>query len=259
MTVTYPVYHVHTGSSSSGYGCYGVIIGYDREPRYCGGSFVTDWGVGYGEKYYCDRCGAWGGPGGNCDEVVGYDETPVYGVSCGHYQGEVVGYVTYTQNTTDWTRDVYINMSYDSHGMTVSARPFIMNGTAYDSGNFHITENGSYTFSPATDSNSDSSGAIYIANIGNIDRTSPQIVSYTLNPTGWTKDGVTLSMLDVRDPQPDGSAGSGLHSAPYSYDGGQTWTDRSTCVFTQNGSYSVTVRDKVGNTSSSSFSISNID
>ena len=258
-TVTYPVYHVHSGNSSSGGGCYGEIVGYDREPRYCGGSFITDWGVGYGEKYYCNRCGAWGGPDGNCEEVVGYDESPIYGLNCGHGSNDIVGYVTYTLNTTDWTKDVYVNMSYESQGMTVGSRPYIMNGTSYDNGKFHFTENGNYTFSLATDGNSDPSGAIYTLNINNIDNTSPMIVSYTLNPTNWVKEGVTLNMIDVRDPQPDGSAGSGLHESAYSYDNGATWTAASSHFYTENGNYTVTVRDKAGNTSSSTFTISNID
>ena len=261
-SVTYPIYHVHTGNSDSGGGCYNIQCSGSRDIEIpCGGT-LHYWGDSWGTSE-CNRCGASyhgdrGGEGCPHSETRSESYT-YYEMGCGYGSGAVVGYVTYTRSTSDWCKDFYIDVSYESHGMGVASNPYIQNGTAYDNGHFHITENGNYTFSLATDGNSSSGGAVYSVNVSNIDVTAPMIVSYLLDPSCWVKEGVRLTMLDVRDPQPDGSDGSGLDSSPYSYDNGTSWTSDTSHLYTQNGTYSVMARDKVGNTTTTTFTISNID
>ena len=83
-----PVYniHHHTGSPDYGGGCYSVRHE-EEEDVYCGGHPTTDWGVGYGEYYYCDRCGAQMGSSGTCDRVVGHTTHVYYTLGCGKSEG----------------------------------------------------------------------------------------------------------------------------------------------------------------------------
>ena len=87
--------------------------------------------------------------------------------------------------------------------------------------------------------------------ITNVDQIKPT-VSVTGNPTAWTNKDVTLTITAS-------DAESGLHSTPYSFDGGKTWSDTDTKVFTKNQVVNIQVRDKVGNIYETSVTISKID
>ncbi len=84
-----PVYniHHHSGSSAYGGGCYSVR--HEEEvDEHCGGSATTDWGVGYGEYWYCNKCGArMDGNYGQCQQVVGHHTEVYYTLGCGKAEG----------------------------------------------------------------------------------------------------------------------------------------------------------------------------
>ena len=83
-----PVYNVHhhTGSPIYGGGCY-TVRHEEEEDVYCGGHPTTDWGVGYGDYWYCDKCGAEMGSSGTCDRVVGHTKHVYYTLGCGKAEG----------------------------------------------------------------------------------------------------------------------------------------------------------------------------
>ena len=84
-----PVYrvHHHSGSSSYGGGCY-TIRHEEEVDEHCGGSATTDWGVGYGEYWYCNKCGArMDGNYGQCEQVVGHHTEVYYTLGCGKSDG----------------------------------------------------------------------------------------------------------------------------------------------------------------------------
>ncbi len=84
-----PVYniHHHTGSPSYGGGCY-TIRHEEEVDEHCGGSATTDWGVGYGEYWYCNKCGArMDGNYGQCEQVVGHHTEVYYTLGCGKSEG----------------------------------------------------------------------------------------------------------------------------------------------------------------------------
>ena len=100
----------------------------------------------------------------------------------------------------------------------------------------------------------DEAGNISLAEkvkIINVDQIKPT-VKITGNPTSWTNKDVTLTITAS-------DAESGLHSMPYSFDGGKTWSDTDTKVFTKNQVVNIQVRDKVGNIYETSVTISKID
>ena len=89
--------------------------------------------------------------------------------------------------------------------------------------------------------------------------------------SGWTRGNVEI-VADARDGIPEGAepdvsggdaAGSigisGLAPQAYSWDGGNTWTDSNRISASDNGSYSVIVRDNEGNTAHAEITVSCID
>jgi len=84
-----PVYniHHHSGSSTYGGGCY-TVRHEEQVDEHCGGSATTDWGVGYGEYWYCNKCGArMDGNYGQCEQVVGHHTEVYYTLGCGKAEG----------------------------------------------------------------------------------------------------------------------------------------------------------------------------
>ena len=260
VTVSYPVYHHHSGNSDSGGGCYSRTSSYTRQIEIpCGGTLYY-WGDDWGTSE-CDRCGAsyFGNRGGESCPHSEYGEETVYyyELGCGHSQNEVVGYVTYTRDTTDWTKQVTATVSYRNLGMSVASNPYSMNGTRNSDGVFTITENGNYRFTLIADSNS--SVTAHTMNIRNIDHYGPAVLSYSTDPSDWTTEDVTVTLDSVADLQPDGTEGCGLCAAPYSFDGGQTWTDSPVFTYSGNGAHSVLLKDNLDNITDYSLTIGNID
>ena len=102
---------------------------------------------------------------------------------------------------------------------------FSWNGGAATAENtFEVTANGNYTLQLHADGNANTAAAVVNVPIRNIDVTAPTVSGHSLEPMEeWTKDGVLVTLGEIRDLQPDGTAGCGLHELPYSYDNGQTW------------------------------------
>ena len=83
-----------------------------------------------------------------------------------------------------------------------------------------------------------------------IDRTAPVISSFNINTNGYCTSAVlTVAASDYE---------SGLHGTAYSFNHGG-WTNKNQITVTENGTYSVRVRDAVGNESSRTITVSNID
>lgn len=66
------------------------------------------------------------------------------------------------------------------------------------------------------------------------------------NPATWTGSDVTLSISATDMPA---SGCSGLRARAYSFDGGVTWQADTSKTFSENGTYTLMVRDSVGNVS----------
>lgn len=74
------------------------------------------------------------------------------------------------------------------------------------------------------------------------DATPPTITSVTGNSSSWTKESLTLTINGASD-----GTGSGLHSTPYSFDGGSTWQTSNKKSFSSNQTVKIRVKDKMGN------------
>ena len=159
--------------------------------------------------------------------------------------------VNITPSTKNWTKEnitltISVNNAQESLGL--DDKPYSWDGTNWGTSTTkEITTNGTYT--------------IYVKNkvgtiveksitISNIDKTAPT-VNVTSNTTNWTKGNVTLTVT-ATDNQ------SNLSEQPYSWDK-TNWGTSTTKEVTANGTYTVYVKDKVGNIANKSITVSNID
>ena len=129
-------------------------------------------------------------------------------------------------NGVTWTADT--SYMYEESGTyTVMVRDGLENASSYEVSFYHVDN-----LAPT------------IENIEYDD--TPNVLSTTL----------TVSASDV---QTDGSDGCGLHEMPYSFDGGNTWTDNPVYETDRNGTITVAVRDALENVVYREVSITNID
>jgi hypothetical protein len=84
-----------------------------------------------------------------------------------------------------------------------------------------------------------------------IDREAPIINTLTESTAELTNQKVTLT-VEAKDEL------SGLDDAAYSWDGQQTWSSNNSFEIDENGTYTIYVKDKAGNISNNSITISNI-
>lgn len=90
------------------------------------------------------------------------------------------------------------------------------------------------------------------------DTTAPTIV-YHCTPTGWKKDGVTIS---VDDSSYSDTGGSGKSASPYSFStvaGTYNWGTSTSAFYPTNGTYYLSVRDKAHNIRTYTINIEKID
>lgn len=181
----------------------------------------------------CTICGAihstWGGDPGSIHST--YNEK----MTCGLSQGERTSSVRIAANGA-WT----------NQGVTLEAKRTILKHDSsgsvtfsWDGGSLFVTENGTYTVNAVN-----GTGALVTASIeiNCIDKTAPIILSVTGDTQGMTASGISVSVTA-------GDGESGLADAPYSFDGGATWTAGSSFWVEEGRGVSFRVRDKAGNIS----------
>lgn len=258
-TFTGNIYHVHTGSESSGGGCYSVHT--TKEFTYenqCPGTMI------YYPEYdatQCSVCGA-GYSGDQSGRRCWYTnpETVVtdwYELGCGKSTSSVMGTFSVTPSKSDWCTEETLSFAISDSSLARQGDSYILNGSVISGNSCVINSSGTYTASVKTVGGTSPQTISF--NISNIDVTPPEIRSVNISPKEWTNGSVTASITDVVDIQPDQTAGSGLASMPFSYDGGNTWTDNNSYICNANSEYTFMVRDNMGNIGSKTFSVNNID
>lgn len=158
---------------------------------------------------------------------------------------------TLDTDTTDWTNGkvtVRIKARDDASGLYACA--YSWNGDSYDTAStFKVSENGVVSVSVKDNAGNVANKTI---TVGNIDKSAPKISAIKKSTTAWTNEGVTVS-LEASDDE------SGLSEASYSFDGGKTYSKSSSFTVSQNTDIAIAVKDKAGNVTNSSISVTNID
>ena len=159
--------------------------------------------------------------------------------------------VNVTSNTTNWTKgNVTLTVTATDNQSNLSEQPYSWDKTNWGTNTTkEVTVNGTYTVYVKDKVGNIASKSITVSNI---DKTAPTI-NVTSNTINWTKDNVTLTITAT-----DNEGGSGLDEKPYSWDG-TNWGTSTTKEVTANGTYTVYVKDKVGNIANKSITVNNID
>ena len=280
-TVTRQVTHKHAGSSNVSGGCYTTPV-YHVHTDSCYETYTNchwtfshtngywDWIHDY-ELVFTTDCGEthtqMGAIGDECTcqdhgthtELTCQDTYTVtgYTTACGLDEDSILGSFSVVADTEDWSKSVTFTMSVTGD-IADGSIPFKVNGTAQASDTYTATSNGSYSFSINAANGANEADSLITYNISNIDTTAPSI-NYRLEPEDWTAEGVTLTITDIRDVQPDGTEGCGVAALPYSFDNGRSWSESASHIYTENGSFRVLTRDKLGNVSAVTVTIDTID
>lgn len=115
-------------------------------------------------------------------------------------------------------------------------------------GQYAVNENGSYQIKSYDQLGNES--AMSSITVDCVDKTAPVISSFNINTSGYCTSAVLTVVASDYE--------SGLHGSAYSFNNGG-WTNKNQITVTENGNYSVRVRDAVGNESSRTITVSNID
>jgi len=133
----------------------------------------------------------------------------------------------------------WANPTYGSYGSSTSVTVSTSNGTVLER-NVQATVQDK--------AGNDASASFYIK----IDKQAPSI-ALSQNPTAWTNGDVTLSVTAN-----DGS-GIGLNPKPYKWFSDTAFNTTTQVTVAKNGTYSIQVQDKLGNTATASIKVTNID
>lgn len=268
-----PVYHTHQGDVTNGGSCYGS--------KKCGGTMITPYGSHYIHK--CTICGfeyevgtvdgeghtVPATPGKVCNYMtcpkVSYyldcaktntieyyqlsckkDETTIegYSIDCGKTPSTVVGKIQLNK------------ASGTEYRLSISASNAVINSSVWNTGesgqSILVTGNKEYTCQVAYSVEGRSETAVLRYNVTDYDTSGPNVtVSYDDGKWEQSKT-ITITAVD---------AGVGLHNMAYRYSNGTIWSDWSNSASYQikaNGTYSVEVRDAVGNITKKTFTITHI-
>lgn len=156
-------------------------------------------------------------------------------ITCGLSQGEPVSSVK-----------IIADGAWTNQGVTLTAKQTVLKNDWSDNitfswggESFFVTENGAYTVNAVNSAGASITASIEISCI---DKNAPVILSVSGNTQGMTASGISVSVT-AEDRE------SGLADAPYSVDGGATWTAGSSFWVEEGRAVSLRVRDKAGNTS----------
>lgn len=264
-TTSIAITHVHSGSSSSGGGCYGNHHSNTVDIR-CNKPFT---------KIAWDTCVCSDGHSITNTVEGGYDTWPIpsgcgvvlsstteyyYTVNCG-MTDSVIGSLSVTQSPINWTRSVQLDAVYDtSGGLVLKEAPvlFTGNGLNQEVESITVNQNGIYVCQLQTDSETtDADMSVVTCVVNNIDDMPPTIESFDYDDTRFLKE-VFVEVV-ARDLQIDGSEGVGLAEFPYSYDGGSTWVEEANFLIVENGDYEVQVKDELQQISSGIVTVTVLD
>jgi len=181
---------------------------------------------------------------------------------CGNYTGEKIVEFKIVEKalasisvTTAPSKTTYIEgQNFEKAGMVVTAKyndetsKVVTNYSVTDGTNL-LAGQGSVTISYTENGvTKTTTQKITVINKIDNDKEKPTIKSITGIPTTWTNQDVTLTINGAEDPLNSQGVASGLHTTPYSFDGGATWQEGNTEKYTQNtNGIIIKVKDKAGN------------
>ncbi len=160
---------------------------------------------------------------------------------CGFGTDTVVAKVSLTNTNTVWTKDTVklkVSVTEPTAGLSLAPYTYTFSGGTAAGDSCIVSENGVYSVT-VTGSN----GQVVTTSIqvSNIDKAVPEIHKFYVDKEYPEYEAATL-IVEATD------AESGLAEKAYSFNGGVSYGSANTFKIMSNGTYTVYVRDKVGNT-----------
>lgn len=160
-----------------------------------------------------------------------------------------------SQTPTAWTNgNVTLSLtSIADIGTAGLASVTLPNGTVqttFENKYYNVSDNGTYSFVIRDRAGNETTRTITVSNI---ERTAPT-ATLTQTPTGWIDGNVTLTISSISD-----AGGSGMKSVRLPNGTVETTFSNKTFQVTSNGTYTFTLEDNAGNTSTRSVNVTNID
>ncbi|MCQ2523031.1 MAG: hypothetical protein MJ123_01715 [Lachnospiraceae bacterium] len=154
------------------------------------------------------------------------------------------------KDRNNWTnKDIRLSVSASDNLSGISDKGYSFNGRGFSSNSeFSISSNGKYSIKVKDRAGNVSEETV---EINNIDKEAPVITTVSKSDDDWVSSGLTIT-VEASD------ALSGLDGASYSFDGGVNYVTTPSAFVKTNGTYNVSVRDRAGNVSSKTITISNI-
>lgn len=177
-------------------------------------------------------------------DAVGNVSSKTFTVSGVDKTAPSISGVTVPAGYTTNNKTVTVNATDVDSGLASSA--YSLNNSTWQASNQFTLGNGNYTAYVKDNAGNISSKAFTVSGI---DTAGPSISGITV-PAGATKGNKTVSIAAT-------DAGAGLHAQAYSIDS-KTW-QASNQFSLDNGSYTAYVRDALGNLSSKTFTVADID
>jgi len=218
---------------------YGILIA--QKYNVCGKGLMPDKGIS--AHAICGFCG----------EYISYDESGVSSheytekvVTCGFPEQGPVANVDISVDSTAWTNGevtLCVNSSNVLPGVELS---YTWSGLSENGSTAKVSENGTYA---VTISSNAGAPVVLSATVGNIDKINP-VLGLNLSTGEWTENGLRI-IAEASDNE------SGLCDKAFSFNGGE-YVASNEFEIKNNGTYSVTVKDKAGNQTTKTVEVTNI-
>lgn len=250
ITYTQKIVHKHTGNASGG-GCYGkYVVNTTTIEDPCRGHMI--YYPAY-NKTQCDTCGAsYDGDQSYRDCWTTFPKEvkeTYYQLNCGYSDNQELGTYSVAQSSLGWSKEITLTMSLSSSVLSEGSIRYCVNEVPIEGNIFTVSENGTYNVNIVRSANISANPVSVV--ISNIDTVAPVFsVDYDTTPD--------IPLVNVKIISADDFDGSGLAPMPYSFDGGNTWTDTPRLEVTENQIVEIVVRDQAGNEAYESIEINNI-
>lgn len=286
------IYHHHTGNSTNGGGCYSQANWSSRtiyidtivhSDRFCGACGAGD--TASHPPQYCNGCGIMHTHmkcmGGDRVERIEQTENYIssYSLNCGCTPNTYMGKIGIEASTTEWTQSLTLTAKLiENPGNTFNSISYRWS-TGATSQSITVTQNGTYYCDYSYKNNNSGVNTTRLTyTVSNVDTTGPTLDIQVDYPDVWAYDkALVMSISDYQ---------SGLIDPLLRINGGEwidgkvaTWPDSdyvsdqtkittlasptisNTIVFPikQNGTYTIEVRDFLGNTTVKTVNIEKID
>ena len=167
---------------------------------------------------------------------------------CGMEESTVVAKVTLTAANSSWTKgDVVLNATVTEPvpGKSLAPYSYRFSGGTGSGNSCTVSSNGTYS---VTVTAGNGQQAVASLNVGNIDKEAPQITECYVDKTYPVYDSANI-VIKATDSL------SGLADGAYSFDGGVSFSASNTIQIKSNGTYKIVVKDKVGNQSAKTLTV----